>query len=72
MSEPFTRSEEEDSFFVSKVSMKFEKILPNYEKTIEVYSNESEEMLDENFASTIKIKSLKQIGSGGQATVFKS
>jgi hypothetical protein len=39
--------------------MKFEKILPDYEKTIEVYSNESEEMLDETFASTIKIKSLK-------------
>jgi hypothetical protein len=52
--------------------MKFEKILPDYEKSIEVYSNESEEMLDETFASTIKIKSLKQIGSGGQATVFKS
>jgi hypothetical protein len=38
--------EQEDSFLISKISMKFEKVLPNFEKSIEVYSEESEEMMD--------------------------
>lgn len=38
--------EKEDSFLISKISMKFEKIEPNFEKSIEVYSEESEQMMD--------------------------
>lgn len=51
--------------------MKFKHIKPNYNKKIEVYNSIDEQMLDDDFASNFRIKSLKQIGSGGQADVYK-
>lgn len=56
---------------MTKISLKFQQIEPTYDLKVEAYSDSQESMLAPDFATSIKIKSIKQIGCGGQANVFK-
>ena len=45
--------------------MKVDQKLPNYDVSREVYNEDSSQMMSADFANSIKIKHIRQIGCGG-------